>query len=600
MVPLPARKQDLTCIDEQSLADLDAIGARLDPARLWWASGYLAGLAAREDETATAGVQLQSAEVAAGWTILYGTETGNARQLAETLQETAAAAGLQTRLSDIRDFKPSLLKKEHNLLLVIATHGLGEPPDGTEEFFEYLTGPRAPRLEQLNYSVLALGDKSYDDFCAMGRLADERLAELGATRVHQRVDCDLDFDRSAQGWMAAVVSRAKDTAFDADQAVASVPRLRAVAAQPHTRRYPFLAEVLVNQKITGRDSGRDVRHIELSLEGSGMRYQPGDAIGVRPQNPPRLVAAFIRWLGVDADTPVRLDEHELPLQEALRERLEITRLSRGFMEDYAAATADRELVTLLDDPDKTALRHYLDTRQPIDMLQQFHHPVPAAALTGMLRELTPRLYSIASSPDANPDEAHLTVAVVCYQAFGTLHWGSASSFLADASTQVPVHVQPNAHFRLPADHDAGVIMIGAGTGVAPFRAFVEHRQVHGARGGNWLIFGARNFSSDFLYQLEWQRHLKAGSLDRIDLAFSRDQADKIYVQQRIREQGRDLYDWLEKGAFLYVCGDALRMAPDVHRALLDVIATQAGVGREDAEDYLRSLKRSGRYRRDVY
>ncbi len=459
---------------------------------------------------------------------------------------------------------------------------------------------RAPRFESLNYSVLALGDSSYDDFCATGKVVDARLAELGGTRLHERVDCDLDFEREAQIWIKTVVSKANEAAGADQQPTVAVAHLHAVAPQRVTRQNPFIAEVLVNQRITGRNSSKNVQHIELSLEESNINYLPGDALGVMPQNPPQLVEQYIQRLGVDADTPVNLDNHELSLQEALSKQLEITRLSRGFLKDYAGVTGDLQIAGLLGNENKPTLQRYLNEYQPIDVLNESNHQIPAQVLVNTLRKLTPRLYSIASSPDANPDEVHLTVAIVRYQAFDTPHWGSASNFLASDTASVPVYIQANPHFRLPQNADASVIMIGAGTGVAPFRAFIEHRRLHGAKGQNWLIFGDRTFSADFLYQLEWQRYLKQGSLQRLDLAFSRDQAQKIYVQQRIREQGRTLYDWLENGAHLYLCGDALNLAPAVHQALIDVISRQHGGNVDSAEDYLRDMKRSGRYQRDVY
>jgi len=599
-VPAPEQKQDLIFIDQQLLVKLNNIGDQLDAAQLWWASGYLAGRASNTDEPAATESQSEPDNVAANWTILYGTETGNAHALTQLLSEQASAAGLITSSNDLRDYKPAALKKEQNLLLVIATHGLGEPPDGTEDFFDYLMSDRAPRFENLNYSVLALGDSSYDDFCATGKMVDARLAELGGNRLHERVDCDLDFESTAQSWIETVVSKAKEAAGADQRPAVAVAHLHAVAPQRVTRQHPFMAEALVNQKITGRGSSKDVRHIELSLEGSDTSYLPGDALGVMPLNPPQLVAQYLQQLGFDAETPVNLDDHVLSLQEALSKQLEITRLSRGFLKDYADETGDQQIIELLNNKNKPTLQRYLNEYQPIDVLNEFSHNISAQALVSALRKLTPRLYSIASSPDANPDEVHLAVAVVRYQALSTPHWGSASNFLADNTTDVPVYVQANPHFHLPQDTDARVIMIGAGTGIAPFRAFIEHRRFHAAKGQNWLIFGDRNFSSDFLYQLEWQRYLKQGSLQRMDLAFSRDQAQKIYVQQRIREQGRDIYDWLENGAHLYMCGDALNMAPDVHQALIDVIGDQRGVNPQSAEDYLRNLKRNGRYQRDVY
>ena len=577
------------------LQNLRSVVADFDYEQLLWSSGYLAGLA-----KAGAGAMALPQPVAGtstdSWVVFYATETGNSRRVAESLAARAGEAGLAVELQDLREYRPKALAKVTNALFVVATHGIGEAPDGTEAFFEFWLGDRAPRLEQLNYSILALGDSSYADFCAMGQILDDRLRALGATPVVDRVDCDLDYETSAKSWAATVVGHAVKNATTPVLPVRA-PHLRAVTSrQSHTRDNPFRAEILLDQPITGRGSSKDVRHIELNLESSGLTYLPGDSLGIVPRNPPQLVEALLDTLKLDGHGEVSVDGNLLPLSVALTAHKEITIVSRPLLEKVA--THHDELQPVL--ADRNRLTEFFRTRQVIDLFADWPVAWSAQELVDSLRRLTPRLYSIASCPDANPDEAHLTVAVVNYEQFGRPHWGSASTFLTSDAAEVPVFIEANDRFRLPADGNVPIVMIGAGTGVAPYRAFVEHRREHGHKGDNWLIFGERNFASDFLYQLEWLRYRKDGTLSRIDVAFSRDQQQKTYVQHRLREQGRRLYEWLERGAHLYVCGDAERMAGDVHRALLDAVKEHGGLSSERATEYVNELKAARRYQRDVY
>jgi sulfite reductase (NADPH) flavoprotein alpha-component len=602
-------------IPADARALLDDLAARLDREQLIWVSGYLAGRAAAQTAAAPSGQSrpaapapapaAQAAPAAAVWTLLYASETGNSRRVAEGLAQRAKAAGLAVKLVDLRDYNPKALRQEKRALIVTATHGLGDPPEGTERFFEYWLGERAPKLEQLKYSVLALGDSSYDEFCETGRAIDARLAALGAERIQERVDCDVDFEAEADVWSTAVVDKAKrltpatQIPPPAHTPAAVVLPIRPVPSAPQfTREHPFNAEILVNQKITARDSTKDVRHLELSLEGSGLWYRPGDSLGVWPENPPQLIDALLGALKLDGNASVTLAGEQMSLADALRHRLEITILRRAFLDAYAKAIGSDPLNALL--ADAAAARRYLSEHQVIDLIAEYPGPITAQGLVEALRKLTPRLYSLASSLDANPEEAHLTVAVVKYERFGRPHWGTASSFLSEQPGPARVYVQPNSHFRLPQEPATPIIMVGAGTGIAPYRAFVEQRIHDGANGENWLIFGDRHRHSDFLYQTEWLHHLKAGALHRLDVAFSRDQAEKRYVQHRIAEESARVYDWLERGAQIYVCGEAEHMAPDVHAALVAVVAKHGAKSDEDSEAYLKELKRTGRYQRDVY
>ena len=570
-------------VGADDLIALQTAVAHFDREQLIWSSGFLAGLAGSTAPTASieslqpAAVKNNAADV---WQIFFATETGNSRKIAEQLATKASAAGLSVELHDLSITRPKALKTAANAVFVLATHGIGEAPEGTEAFFEFWFSDKAPRLENLNYSVLALGDSSYADYCEMGRVFDARLNDLGAKKIVNRVDCDLDFETPAEQWSTSIVAHVEATS---ESVVA--PRATQLTAVPdapvYTRHNPFAAEVLARQIITGRESSKHVQHIELDLEGSGLRYEPGDSLAVLPVNPPQLVEQLTQITGLDSD--VFVDK-------------EITALSRPVLD--AVATSHPQLQSILDDRNQFA--GYLATHQLIDLVHEFPVDWQEPQYIEKLRSLSPRSYSIASSLDANPDEAHLTVAVVDYDQFGRRHWGAASNFLISDGSHAPIYVEANQNFRLPENADTPIIMVGAGTGIAPYRAFVEHRREHGHSGDNWLVFGDRNVSSDFLYQLEWLRYRKEGLLTNLDVAFSRDQAEKIYVQDRLLQNGDQIFAWLERGAHFYVCGDANQMAGDVHNAVATIIKQHGGFSDEETQDYINALKQDRRYQRDVY
>ncbi len=582
-------------LDGEQTDHLNRALAGLTQAQLQWVSGYVAGLAAGGGTAAPAPAPA-SAEAL---TILYGSQTGNGEGVAMALKAVAEDHGFAVKLASLADYKPSGLKRESLVAFVISTHGEGDPPDDAELFHEFLLSGKAPKLAGLRYAVFALGDSSYVNFCQTGREFDSRLEELGAERLLPIVECDVDFDAEASDWTTAIVEQLPEILTAGNTG----PVLRAVETPAlYGRKRPFAAEVLVNQKITGGASGKDVRHIELSLEDSGIVYEPGDSLAIVAENPPRLVDELLSHFGFDGNAQLEVDGEEIDLYSALLREFEITAPSLSFLKAWAEFANDEELGRLLDPSRQAELVDFFDSHQVIDIVREYPAEVTAVEFTGTLRRLAPRSYSIASSLAANPDEVHLTVAAVRYDAFGSAHEGAASTHLADRVAEgetVPVYVEKNPRFRLPAD-DTPIIMIGPGTGVAPFRAFVEERVERGATGSNWLFFGDRTFSDDFLYQLEWQRYLKQGALDRLDVAFSRDQADKIYVQDRIRERATDVYAWLERGAVVYVCGDAKHMAGDVHTALAGVLVSEGGLSPDEAEARLKQLKRDGRYQRDVY
>ncbi|WP_411832942.1 assimilatory sulfite reductase (NADPH) flavoprotein subunit [Pseudoxanthomonas mexicana] len=598
----------------------------LDGASLWWLSGYAAGLAQGHGAPQLAVLPGGAAQAGQRLTIVYGSQTGNARRAAETLAQEAEAAGLAVRLLRADAYPQRELAGERLLYVVISTQGEGDPPDDAIGLVEFLAGKRTPKLPELKYAVLGLGDTSYADFCGIARRIDARLAELGATRVQPLGEADLDIDTVAAPWRAQALAHARELLKSAPAAhLATVTPLRPHATPAWSHDKPFAAELLLNQRLSGREFrnvgfleygpvDKDVRHIELSLEGSGLAYEPGDALGVRHRNPDALVEAVLRAARLDGAAAASANGETRPLHEWLSSRRELTRLSRPFLAAHAERAGAAELRQLLE-PGNPGLAALLGDHQLVDVLHRWPAEWDADGLLAALRPPAQRLYSIASSRKRVGEEAHLTVDVLRYQAHGHDHLGAASGFLAalGEGDGVPVYIEPNERFRVPADASRDIVMIGPGTGVAPFRGFVQERAETGAAGRNWLFFGARHFNTDFLYQVEWQDALRRKELHRLDLAFSRDPVNsphtdvravageprKTYVQHRLREHGRDLYDWLQNGAHLYVCG-AISMGKDVHAALLDIVAAHNGGDAEAAAEYLTRLQAEGRYARDVY
>lgn len=589
-VPLPAP------LGDARLDLLDRLTDGLAQDALWWLSGYTAGLARASAALPVAGTAAD-APPAPRITIVYGSQTGNARRTAERL--ASGLAGIDARLVNAADYPLRELAGEAWLLVVISTQGDGDPPDDARGFVEHLLGARALRLESLRFGVLGLGDSSYPQFCAIGRQLDARLEALGATRWLPRGDADLDIDEVAHPWIDAAHAASRE--ITPAPALATVTPIRPPATPAHGRDAPFDATVLAAPRITARGAVRDVRHIEFSLAGSGLTYAPGDALGVWPTNPRALVDEVLDVLGLDGGAPVTSKQRTLALRDWLLREREVTRLSRPFLARHAERSSSPALASLLAGDREAEVAQLLESTQPVDLLRAHPAAWTADDLVTALRPLTPRLYSIASSPLEVGDEAHITIAHVEYEVDGRLRHGTASHLLATLADgdAARIYIEPNERFRMPRDGARDILMIGAGTGVAPFRGFVQHRAQTGATGRNWLVFGAPHARTDFLYQLEWQQALARGSLHRLDLAFSRDGREKQYVQHRLREHGRDVHAWLEGGAHLYVCG-AIAMAKDVHATLIDIVAEHGGRGRDDAAAWLDTLAAGGRYARDVY
>ncbi|HEY0923096.1 assimilatory sulfite reductase (NADPH) flavoprotein subunit [Rheinheimera pacifica] len=592
-------------LSEQQVSQLQGLVSQLNPIQQAWVSGYLAASAQLAGQLSGQPATAQAA-ASASLTILFGSQTGNARHVAEALAKQAQGKGIVAKVVDMAEYKTTQLKNEQYLVIVTSTYGEGEPPENAIGLHNFLFSKKAPKLAGLKYAVLGLGDTSYEFFCKTAQDFDQRLAELGATSVLSRIDLDVDYQAQADSWSNELVTKLepelKASATPSAQVIAW-PGSDATAGSvsQYSKQQPFAAELYTNQKITGRDSTKDVRHIEISLAGSGLTYQPGDALGVYFSNDPELVRELLLLTAIARDTPVTLSDDKLTVEQALTEQLELTQSYPAFVEKYAAATNNVALTALA--ADKAALRAYISERQIIDIVRDYPGLLSAQQLVDALRKQQPRLYSIASSQAEVEDEVHLTVGVVRYDAYGQPHLGGASGFLAERLAEgatLKVFVEHNNNFRLPANDDTPVIMIGPGTGIAPFRAFLQQRDANSAAGKNWLFFGNPHFTQDFLYQLELQNYLKRGLLTKLDVAFSRDQAQKVYVQDKLRQHGSEVWQWLQDGAHLYICGDANRMAKDVQQALLDIVQQYGGKTAEQAQAYLDELRVAKRYQKDVY
>lgn len=571
----------------------------LSPTQAAWLSGYFAALSGMPASAqATAGPSPANLPL---MTILYGSHTGNGEGLAETLLEMATSRGFNARVVDMEEFEPQELEQEQLLFVIVSTHGEGDPPLAAEKLHAWLKDYSGPPLDKVKFAVFALGDSSYQFFCQTGKDFDEYLEKAGAERLMERVDADVDFEEPAEAWMEKVLALYQSLAGETSGGTETSAASKKKSGFSKTR--PFPAPVMVNVNLNGEGSAKETHHIEMGLEGSGLGYEPGDALGVYPSNNPAYVDDLLTTLNFTGEEQVTVGKETLPLRQAFLDKLDVTALSRPVMEKYAELAACGELKSLLESGDAKAFGDYTWGRQILDLVREY----PAAGMTpqqfvDLLRKIPARLYSIASSLKAFPEQVHLLVGVVRYHSFERDREGVCSNYLARAAVgqKLPVYIQPNKNFRLPENGDTPIIMVGPGTGLAPFRAFLQERKATGASGRNWLFFGDQHQATDYLYGEELDKMREEGVLTRLDLAFSRDQERKIYVQHRMLENARELYGWLEEGACFYVCGDAERMAKDVHQALIDIVAQESGKSKDQAEEYIDNLASARRYLRDVY
>lgn len=577
--------------------------------QVYWLGGFLSGVTTAQSSTPlwaslsgnTPEAASQNASDCADKPtlfILVGSRSGHGEEIAENARRLALSQGFDPVLKDMSQHPPDEMVKAQNALIIVSTHGDGIAPLEAEDLYQYLHNGDSPDLKHMNYTVCALGDSSYQLYCQTGKDFDTRLEALGGTRVYPRVDCDVDFEDPAEAWIKGALDSFAQIAPPSVHASGTV-----VAPTPdvtYSKKNPFESTLLKRILLNGRGSQKETYHLELSLEGSGLQYAPGDALGVYGVNHEILVNNIIETLALNPHCEVHTHDGPRQLITALTHMYELSVISIEVLKNYAALSPNEALNTLLNDSAK--LQEYLYGRDILDMLADFRiQDLSAETLISILRKMPARLYSIASSSQLHPNEVHLTVSAVRYELNERKHLGVCSTFLADhvaPGSKVPVYIDKNKGFKLPDDPDTPIIMVGPGTGVAPFRAFVEERTVQGGD-KNWLFFGDQHFTTDFLYQLEWQRYIKKNKL-RLDVAFSRDQKDKVYVQHRMQTHSKDLYEWIQEGAHFYVCGDEKRMAKDVHQALIDVFKTEGQMSSEKAEACVKNMQKSKRYQTDVY
>lgn len=578
----------------------------LTQTQLAWLSGYAwaksQGVNA-ESAVGFAGVSAQLGEPLKV-TVLSASQTGNAKGIADKLAERLKVEGVNVNRMQLKDYKAKNIADERLVLLVTSTQGEGEAPEEGVVLLKLLNSKKAPKLDSLQFAVLGLGDSSYPNFCQAGKDFDKRFAELGGSRLLELGLADLDFQASAEQWINDVVETVKvknsaTSQVKVDDVIHGITTSQKVSQ--YNKENPFPATLLTNQRITDHSAEKDVRHLEFDLSGSDLSYQAGDVLGVYFENDPALVSEILVTLSLKGDEEVSVNGKLFDISTALQTQFELTQNTSAFVKGYVELAHDETLNAIVADAEQ--LQQFVQNTPVVDVINAFPTSVSAADFVNLLRPITPRLYSISSSPAEVGEEVHLSVGVVRFEHNGKTRSGAASSYLADRveeDSTVRVFVEHNDNFKLPQDTTKPIIMIGSGTGIAPFRAFVQQRAADNAEGKNWLIFGNQHFALDFLYQAEWQQFQKEGFLHKYSFAWSRDQAEKIYVQDKIREQGVEVWQWLQEGAYVYVCGDASRMAKDVNQALIDVIAEQGKLSQEEAEEYLDNLREGKRYQRDVY
>lgn len=621
--------QTNTPFNEEQLALINQLLPMLTPEQQHWLSGYLlnpaitsvsdnktdiqeneAGIT--ETETSTSTDQSVSEPVSASTEpldvhVLYGTETGNAEEIAETFETKLKSQNLNVHLWDMDDFPRDSLPEVEHLFIICSTQGVGEPPINALDLYDYLHGDDAPQLDQVNFAVLALGDQDFPDFCQAGKDFDHILGQLGANRVADRVDCDFDYEETAEQWITNMLELLTQTSSNTNEETPSVENEDVTIEEPqapYSKSNPFQAEVLKNTILTQPETSREVRHLEISLEGYREAYEPGDSLVVIPQNDPVLVDQLIDALNWDAETPIQMNDSDSmrSLKEALTHDFEIAKLTPVLMKNAAELLGNPMLNANIQKSEW--VQNYIYGKDVIDLIRDF---TPVALepnmLPQLLRKLPPREYSIASSNKVNPNSVHITVRVVKYEAHRRERFGVCSVQLADRTSvgdKLPVYLKKNPNFKFPYDTETPVIMIGAGTGIAPYRAYLQERAYLNLKGEQWLIFGNQNYHHDFLYKDDLEQWLEEGVLSKLDLAFSRETENKIYVQHRIEENSAEFYKWIQAGATIYLCGNKDEMASGVHESLIKVLIKEGNLDETEAEDYLTEMIKNQRYQRDVY
>jgi len=592
-------------LSAEQLELLTKLTGSLNKEQQFWVSGYLAGFSARNGEQISQQVEIATSSAQSALTILYGSRTGNGERLAKKAKILAEAQGLNVVLKNMETYRTRDLQAEKNLLVVVSTHGEGVPPFSAQELHGFIYGKRAPKLEGVNFAVLALGDSSYFQFCKTGRDFDQQLEKLGAKRLVPVLTCDLDFEQPADEWIKSTLISFGAKLSNGSQGSASTnlsnPTPINSESPKYTKKNPYKAPVFEKITLHGKPSERQTLHLELATEDQGLTYEPGDSAGVIPLNPPELINEVLKVTGLNGEEVLEVNGVQTTLYDSLRRNFELSKITTDVVNRYLAFAPNAKLKKLVDNSAK--FKEYLYGRDIVDLFQDFPAKVTTAELSKLLRPIQPRSYSISSSPLACPGELHLTVSVVNYEQSGRAKRGACSSYLSEVAVEdehIPIFIESNPNFRLPKNEETPIVMIGAGTGIAPYRAFVQHRELSEKRGKSWLFFGNRNFETEFLYQAEWQNFLKSGALTKMSVAFSRDGSKKEYVQDRLIENSRELFRWLQEGAHFYICGDMNKMAGDVQKALVKIIEKEGDLNNESAQEYVTNMQKEKRLQLDVY
>jgi len=569
----------------------------LNEVQLAWMSGYLAGVTAQNGVQTSVPVKNEIIEKQGlgSITILYGSRTGNGEGLAKKAQKLAVEFGLTTILKNMDDYKPRDLQSEKNLLVIVSTHGEGEPPFAAKELHEFIYGKRASRLENTTFAVLGLGDSSYFQFCKTGTDFDLQLEKLGAKRLANAGSCDVDFQETADQWLRSTLSAF--SGLEGNKVIVTTSE-NVETSQNYSKKNPYQAELLEKINLHGRGSERQTLHIELD---ANLPFEPGDSAGIMPVNTTELVTEVLAITGLDPEVEVEVKNSKTSLFDALKKEFELSKITIDVVKRYLEFAPNEQLAAIFQSPEK--LQDYLYGRDIADLFSDYPVILSSQELVKLLRPLQPRLYSIASSPKANPGELHLAVSVVEYENGGRNRRGACSNYLSDFDgneNKIPVFIEKNPNFRLPENDETPIIMVGAGTGIAPYRAFIQHREQTEKRGKSWLVFGNRNFETEFLYQTDWQKFLKSGALSKMDVAFSRDTEKRVYVQHKLQENAAEIYQWLEDGAHFYICGDMKKMATDVQNTLVSIIENQGAMSNYSALDYVNKMQKEKRLQLDVY
>jgi len=573
----------------------------LNEVQLAWISGYLSALTAQNGVPVSLPVKSETIH-APGFdpiTILYGSRTGNGKEVATKAGRLATELGLTPTLKSMDDYKPRDLQSEKSLLVIVSTHGEGEPPFAAKELHEFIFGKRAPKLDDVKFAVLALGDSSYFQFCQTGKDFDHQLEKLGAKRLAPMVSCDVDFQDTAGQWLISTIPVFKGSGSTNDKIqVASGTNIETSAAPNYSKKNPYYAELLDKVELHGRGSERQTLHLELEAD---LSFEPGDSAGIIPLNSSKLVNEVLSVTGLNAVEQIELKNSKISLYDSLLQKFELSKITVDVLKRYIEYAPNEKLAAIYQSQEK--LQDYLFGRDIADLFSDFPAKLSAQDLIHLLRPLQPRLYSIASSPKANPGELHLAVGLVEYQNGGRTRRGTCSGYLSELEgneNKIPVFIEKNPNFRLPENDETPIIMVGAGTGIAPYRAFVQHREQAAKRGKSWLLFGNRNFETEFLYQTDWQKFMKSGALTKMDVAFSRDTDKRVYVQHKLEENAAEVYRWLEDGAHFYICGDRMKMATDVQNTLVSIVENQGTMSKDKATVYVNKLQKEKRLQLDVY